>query len=115
MEERLDQQTKDNSEYVVQSNLPNSFQNQYVSQGSGCSSYKSNFRRSGYGRGYQGSSNHNNYNSNSNYNNAHQNNYSQRGNIGSGFVCLFDLILYVPSAIFQLNRNGSSCVEPLLS
>ena len=31
------------------------------------------------------------------------------------FVCLFDLILYVPSTIFQLNRNGSSWVEPVLS
>ena len=31
------------------------------------------------------------------------------------FVCLFDLILYVPSIIFQLNRDGSSWVEPLLS
>ena len=31
------------------------------------------------------------------------------------FVCLFDLILYVPSTIFQLNRDGSSCVEPVLS
>ena len=30
-------------------------------------------------------------------------------------VCLFDLILYVPSAIFQLNRDGSSWVEPVLS
>ena len=29
--------------------------------------------------------------------------------------CLFDLILYVPSTIFQLNRDGSSCVEPVLS
>ena len=28
---------------------------------------------------------------------------------------LFDLILYVPSTIFQLNRDGSSCVEPVLS
>ena len=28
------------------------------------------------------------------------------------FVCLFDLILYVPSTIFQLNRDGSSWVEP---
>ena len=28
---------------------------------------------------------------------------------------LFDLILYVPSTIFQLNRNGSSWVEPVLS
>ena len=26
---------------------------------------------------------------------------------------LFDLILYVPSTIFQLNRDGSSCVEPV--
>ena len=25
---------------------------------------------------------------------------------------LFDLILYVPSTIFQLNRDGSSWVEP---
>ena len=30
-------------------------------------------------------------------------------------VCLFDLILYVASTIFQLNRDGSSCVEPVLS
>ena len=30
------------------------------------------------------------------------------------FVC-FDLILYVPSTIFQLNRDGSSWVEPVLS
>ena len=28
---------------------------------------------------------------------------------------LFDLILYVPSTIFQLNRDGSSKVEPVLS
>ena len=28
---------------------------------------------------------------------------------------LFDLILYVPSTIFQLRRNGSSWVEPVLS
>ena len=28
---------------------------------------------------------------------------------------LFGLILYVPSTIFQLNRDGSSWVEPLLS
>ena len=32
-----------------------------------------------------------------------------------GFVCLFDLILYVPSTIFQLNRDGSSLVERVLS
>ena len=31
------------------------------------------------------------------------------------FVCLIDLILYVPSPIFQLNRDGSPCVEPVLS
>ena len=31
------------------------------------------------------------------------------------FVCLFDLILYIPSTIFQLNRDGSSWVEPVLS
>ena len=29
------------------------------------------------------------------------------------FVCLFDLILHVPSTIFQLNRDGSSWVEPV--
>ena len=29
--------------------------------------------------------------------------------------CLFDLFLYVPSKIFQLNRDGSSWVEPVLS
>ena len=28
---------------------------------------------------------------------------------------LFDLILYVPSTIFQLNSSGSSRVEPVLS
>ena len=28
---------------------------------------------------------------------------------------LFDLIFYVPSTIFQLNREGSSWVEPVLS
>ena len=30
-------------------------------------------------------------------------------------VCLFDLILYVPSTIFQFNRDGSSRVKPVLS
>ena len=30
-------------------------------------------------------------------------------------ICLFDLILYVSSIIFQLNRDGSSWVEPVLS
>ena len=34
---------------------------------------------------------------------------------GRSFVCLFDLILNVPSTIFQLNRDGSSWVEPVLS
>ena len=29
--------------------------------------------------------------------------------------CLFDLIFYVPSTIFQLYRDGSSWVEPVLS
>ena len=31
------------------------------------------------------------------------------------FFFLFDLILYVPSTIFQLNRDRSSWVEPVLS
>ena len=31
------------------------------------------------------------------------------------FCIIFDLILYVPSTIFQLNREGSSWVEPALS
>ena len=31
------------------------------------------------------------------------------------WFCLFDLILYVPSTIFQLYRDGSSWVEPVLS
>ena len=31
------------------------------------------------------------------------------------FFFLFDLILYVPSTIFQLYRDGSSWVEPVLS
>ena len=39
MEERLDKQTKDNSESVVQSNLRNSFQNQYVPRGHGRAGY----------------------------------------------------------------------------
>ena len=30
------------------------------------------------------------------------------------FVCLFDLILYVSSTIFQLNGDRSSWVEPVL-
>ena len=32
-----------------------------------------------------------------------------------GYICLFDLSLYVRSTIFQLNRDGSSWVEPVLS
>ena len=32
-----------------------------------------------------------------------------------GVLFLFDLILYVPSTIFQLNKDGSSWVEPVLS
>ena len=31
------------------------------------------------------------------------------------FFCLFGMILYVPSTIFQINRDGSSWVEPVLS
>ena len=31
------------------------------------------------------------------------------------YYCFFDLILYVPSTIFQLNRGGYSWVEPVLS
>ena len=31
------------------------------------------------------------------------------------YFCLFDLILYVPSTIFQLYRDGSPWVEPVLS
>ena len=31
------------------------------------------------------------------------------------FFCLFDLILYAPSTIFQFNRDGSFWVEPVLS
>ena len=37
---------------------------------------------------------------------------------GRVLFCLFNffyLILYVPSTIFQLNRDGSSWVEPVLS
>ena len=32
-----------------------------------------------------------------------------------GILILFDLILYIPSTIFQLNRDESSWVEPVLS
>ena len=38
-----------------------------------------------------------------------------RGSMIVCLICLFDLILYVPSTIFQLNRDGSSWVEPVLS
>ena len=31
------------------------------------------------------------------------------------FFFLFDLIIYVPSTIFQLNRDGSFWIEPVLS
>ena len=37
------------------------------------------------------------------------------GDLLRSFVCLFDLILYVPSTIFQLNGDGSTKVEPVLS
>ena len=36
-------------------------------------------------------------------------------NMAESFVCLFDFILYIQSTIFQLNRDGSSWVEPVLS
>ena len=35
--------------------------------------------------------------------------------IQTGQLLLFDLILYVPSTIFQVYRDGSSWVEPVLS
>ena len=35
--------------------------------------------------------------------------------IKSVCFCLFNLILYVPSIIFLLNRDESSWVEPVLS
>ena len=41
-----------------------------------------------------------------------QNSPDQTNTRGAVFVCLF---LYVPSTIFQLNRDGSSWVEPVLS
>ena len=34
---------------------------------------------------------------------------------GIHILILFNLILYVSSTIFQLNRDGSSCVEPVLT
>ena len=41
--------------------------------------------------------------------------YAFKGQVHVFAVCLFDLILYTPSTIFQLNRDGSSLVEPVLS
>ena len=38
-----------------------------------------------------------------------------QGTVEEHGICLFDLILYVPSTIFQLNRDGSSWVETVLS
>ena len=35
--------------------------------------------------------------------------------LSSCFVCLFELILYAPVNNFQLCRDGSSCVESVLS
>ena len=44
---------------------------------------------------------------------------SRAGGGGGGgcqvVICLFDLILYVPSTIFQLHRDRSTWVEPVLS
>ena len=39
--------------------------------------------------------------------------FTGSGNVSK--VCLLDLILFVPSTIFQLNRDRSSWVEPVLS
>ena len=40
---------------------------------------------------------------------------TEPGFLERGFICIkFDLILYVPSTIFQLCRDGSSWVEPVL-
>ena len=44
--------------------------------------------------------------------------HTKKKNSRKKYVCLpflFDLILYVPSTIFQLNRDGSSWVDPVLS
>ena len=41
--------------------------------------------------------------------------YTFRINMYGVIVCLFGLILYVPSTIFQLYRDGSSWIEPVLS
>ena len=40
--------------------------------------------------------------------------YTIDHSVHPGF-CLFDLLLYVPSTIFQSNMDGSSLVEPVLS
>ena len=42
-------------------------------------------------------------------------NSSSSNSSSSSSFCLFDLILYVPSTIFQLHRDVSSWVEPVLS
>ena len=47
--------------------------------------------------------------------NSHSPKYTFSVNWHTEVVCLFDLILYVPSTIFQLKRDGSSWVEPVLS
>ena len=40
---------------------------------------------------------------------------SKPGQLANNDLFLFDLILYVPSTIFHLYRDGSSWVEPVLS
>ena len=52
------------------------------------------------------------------YDNTVQSRYNNLGSIrmdGVTSFCLIDLILYVPSTIFQLYRDGSFWVEPVLS
>ena len=49
------------------------------------------------------------------YNFGRVHNEEQLREISLNFVCMFDLILYVPSTIFQIYRDGSSWVEPVLS
>ena len=41
--------------------------------------------------------------------------YISKGTKGVIILFLFDLILYVPSKLFHLNRDGSTWVEPVLS
>ena len=41
--------------------------------------------------------------------------WSQKISHCKSMHCLFDLILFLPSTIFQLNRDRSSWVEPVLS